>query len=338
MFHGHLNYFQKSPLGGGPNAKPGDHGTPNAHNRWFILLYHMWGPTWIKIHWNSIWLKAMSHMTSHYSWGSVIAIHDFGGVLGQPLDTFFWALTIPWSGLLGHVWSGPKYRKWCSLLEASVDPGFETPSSLSTPEASTFPSSTHLSTCPRFAQNKANPKLNSLCPLCCPLFPMYTSIFFSFFGVTSVCFFKALRQNHVHMIVLGLHHAFVFCGHFCRKEYMCKPPMSLVRSNILVEWMGMQMKSIFPKLVCGNTWHMKLLEWTYWIQNLIRSYYFNLFEDHKYAQNPCAMAHAKETQILSEQTWNMRMRLPTIEKDCFYSTPLKLNWMQVLHQTLYLVT
>ena len=27
-------------------------------------------------------------------------LHEFGGVLGQPLDTFLWALTIPWSRLL----------------------------------------------------------------------------------------------------------------------------------------------------------------------------------------------------------------------------------------------
>ena len=34
MFHGHLDYFQKPPLGGRPNTKPlGDHDTPNAHNR-----------------------------------------------------------------------------------------------------------------------------------------------------------------------------------------------------------------------------------------------------------------------------------------------------------------
>ena len=71
MFHGHLDYFQKPPLGGRPNTKPGDHGTPNAHNRWFILFYHVWGPAWIDIHWNSIWLRAWSHMTSHYTWGSV---------------------------------------------------------------------------------------------------------------------------------------------------------------------------------------------------------------------------------------------------------------------------
>ena len=49
---------KKPPLGGRPNTKPGDHGTPNAHNRWFILFYHVWGPAWIEIHWNSIWLRA----------------------------------------------------------------------------------------------------------------------------------------------------------------------------------------------------------------------------------------------------------------------------------------
>jgi hypothetical protein len=30
--------FQKPPLGGRPNTKSGDHGTPNDHNRWFILF------------------------------------------------------------------------------------------------------------------------------------------------------------------------------------------------------------------------------------------------------------------------------------------------------------
>ena len=44
MFHGHLDYFQKPPLGGRSNTKPGEHGTPNAHNRWFILIYHVRGP------------------------------------------------------------------------------------------------------------------------------------------------------------------------------------------------------------------------------------------------------------------------------------------------------
>ena len=88
MFHGHLDYFQKPPLGGRPNTKPGDHGTPNAHNRWFILFYHVWGPAWIEIHWNSIWLRARSHMTSHYTWGSVTTLHDVGGVFGTAFGHF----------------------------------------------------------------------------------------------------------------------------------------------------------------------------------------------------------------------------------------------------------
>jgi len=41
MFDGHLDYSQKPLFGGTPNTKPGDHGTPNAHNRCFILLHHV---------------------------------------------------------------------------------------------------------------------------------------------------------------------------------------------------------------------------------------------------------------------------------------------------------
>jgi hypothetical protein len=50
MFHGHLDYFQK-PLFGVGLAQTGDHGTPNSHANkknkfvWFILYYHVWGPT-----------------------------------------------------------------------------------------------------------------------------------------------------------------------------------------------------------------------------------------------------------------------------------------------------
>ena len=108
MFHGHLDCIQKPSLGGRSKTKPGDHGTLDTHNHWLILFYHVWGPAWIEIHWNSIWLWAWSHMISHYTWGSVITLHDFGGVLGWPSDTFFWALTMSWSRLLARVWSGPK--------------------------------------------------------------------------------------------------------------------------------------------------------------------------------------------------------------------------------------
>ena len=34
-----------------------------------FYFHHGRGPAWIKIHWNSIWLRARSHMTSRYTWG-----------------------------------------------------------------------------------------------------------------------------------------------------------------------------------------------------------------------------------------------------------------------------
>jgi hypothetical protein len=38
VYHGHLDCFQNPPLGGRLNTKPGDHGTLNAHDCWFILF------------------------------------------------------------------------------------------------------------------------------------------------------------------------------------------------------------------------------------------------------------------------------------------------------------
>ena len=82
------------------------------------LIYYVWGPAWIEIHQNSLWLRARSHMASQYTWGSMTTLHDVGGVLGRPLDTFFWARTISWSRLLARVWSGPK-----SIQEKMANPG-----------------------------------------------------------------------------------------------------------------------------------------------------------------------------------------------------------------------
>jgi hypothetical protein len=45
------------------------------------------------IHWNSPLLRARSHMTSHYTRGSVTTLRDFGGVLGRPLDNFSFVLS-----------------------------------------------------------------------------------------------------------------------------------------------------------------------------------------------------------------------------------------------------
>ena len=109
MFHAHLDNFQKPPLGGRRNTKPGVRGTPDARDCWFILFCRGWRTTWIDICWNNIWLRDKSRMTSHCTWGSMTTLHDFGGVLGQrPLNTFFWALTMARTRLLARsVWSGP---------------------------------------------------------------------------------------------------------------------------------------------------------------------------------------------------------------------------------------
>ena len=129
MFHAHLDCFQKPPFGGRPHTKPEDHGTLNAHIRWFILFYHGRGLTWIEIRWNSSRLRIRSHMTSHYPWGSVTIVHDFGGVLGRPLDTFFWALTISWSRLLSSCVKWPLDRcilfkmKWKSSIRSQCPMG-----------------------------------------------------------------------------------------------------------------------------------------------------------------------------------------------------------------------
>ena len=93
-----LEIFSKTPLASRPNTKSDDHGTPNARNRWLVLFLHAWGRTWIKIHWNSIRLRVRSHMTSHYTWRSMTTLRDFGGMLGWPYDTFFWALKISCHG------------------------------------------------------------------------------------------------------------------------------------------------------------------------------------------------------------------------------------------------
>ena len=94
-----LGLFSYSPFGGRSNTKLGDHVTPNAYNHWFILFYHVWGPAWIDIHWNSILLRARSH----YTWGTMTTLHDF-----EVSWDGLWTLSF---GLLARVWSGPKWLK-----------------------------------------------------------------------------------------------------------------------------------------------------------------------------------------------------------------------------------
>ena len=105
MFHGHLDYFQKPSPGGRLNPNPGDHSSPNTHNRWFILIYNAWGPAWIEIYWNSIRLVTYDftlylRIREHTPW--------FWSCFGTAFAHFLWALPISWSRLLARVWSGPK--------------------------------------------------------------------------------------------------------------------------------------------------------------------------------------------------------------------------------------
>ena len=48
MFHGCLNYFQKSFLGGRPTTKPRDHGTPNAYLQPLVYFISSWTRTRMK--------------------------------------------------------------------------------------------------------------------------------------------------------------------------------------------------------------------------------------------------------------------------------------------------
>ena len=65
----------------------------DLHEQKFIEIAFDWEP-------NHIWL----HTTLEGSWPHYMILEV---VLGRPLNTFFWALTISWSRLLAHVWSGP---------------------------------------------------------------------------------------------------------------------------------------------------------------------------------------------------------------------------------------
>ena len=98
-------FFQKPPFEGRSNTKPGDHGTPNAHNRWFILFYHVWGPAWIKIYRNNFWLRTQSHMTSHYTWRSVTTRHN---------------LEVSWDGLGTHSFGLSQFHGHGSWLVSEV--------------------------------------------------------------------------------------------------------------------------------------------------------------------------------------------------------------------------
>ena len=67
MFHGHLDYFQIPPLGVGLTQ---NWETMALQSLTIVDLYYFImceDPAWIEIHWNSIWLRALSQMTPQYT-------------------------------------------------------------------------------------------------------------------------------------------------------------------------------------------------------------------------------------------------------------------------------
>ena len=71
--------------------------TMALQTRWFIWFYHVWGPAWIEIHWNCMWLRVWSHITSHYTWRSVITRHDL-----EVCWDALWTLSFGLSQFHGH--------------------------------------------------------------------------------------------------------------------------------------------------------------------------------------------------------------------------------------------
>jgi hypothetical protein len=119
MFHGHLGCFQKKHLlEVGQTQNRETYGTLNAHNYWFVLFYHVWGPARIEIRWNSIWLRDL--VTCDFTLHSRVCDHTtwFWRCVGTAFGHFFfWAFTISWSRLLARVWSGPTITRWSKKAE-----------------------------------------------------------------------------------------------------------------------------------------------------------------------------------------------------------------------------
>jgi hypothetical protein len=62
----------------------------NVINRWFIIILIMCeDPAWIENHQKSIWLRAWTHMASHYTWGLVTTLHGFGSSWDSLLNASF---------------------------------------------------------------------------------------------------------------------------------------------------------------------------------------------------------------------------------------------------------
>jgi hypothetical protein len=86
MFHNHLDHFKDYLLKVGLTQNRETMTFWNLTTIAFFLCEH---PTWIAIHWHNIWLNVWSHGTSHYNWGLVTTLHDFGSFLRWSMNTSF---------------------------------------------------------------------------------------------------------------------------------------------------------------------------------------------------------------------------------------------------------
>ena len=96
-----VDSFRKPRLGSRYYTIPWDHATPNAHNRWLILVYHVWGPIWIFIEiafgWglSQVWLHTIlegpwpHYMILEVSWDGLWTL-SFG--LSQSHDHGSWLM------------------------------------------------------------------------------------------------------------------------------------------------------------------------------------------------------------------------------------------------------
>ena len=121
MFHDHLDYFQSPPLSGHANTKPWDHNTPNTHNFWFIIRYHVWRPRMNKKFHQKEHLvdsPVTYGFTQHLRARDPHAM-DSGGVSGRPLDTFLLGSHNFMVTALGSSAKWPQASTYQSLMRPS---------------------------------------------------------------------------------------------------------------------------------------------------------------------------------------------------------------------------
>ena len=115
MFHAHLDWFPKPPLGGRPNTKPrckNCGGRPWHSECSQLLIYSILSCVRTRmnnsfIQWYSIWLRAPPHMTSHF-------IRESATILQ------YMTLEVPWDGLWALSFGLSQFHGYGSWLMCEV--------------------------------------------------------------------------------------------------------------------------------------------------------------------------------------------------------------------------